>query len=53
MGQFLIHCWWIPQPCTPVEFNTAGINRGKRAGNFRQLVFSILLHSSRFQIAIS
>ena len=34
------------------EFNTAGINRGITAGDFRQLVASILLHSSRFQIVI-
>ena len=34
------------------EFNTAGINRGNRAGHFRQLVVSIPLHSSRFQIVI-
>ena len=34
------------------ELNTAGINRGNRAGDFRQLVISILLHISRFQIVI-
>ena len=34
------------------EFNTAGINRGNRAGDFRQLIVSILLHSSRFEIII-
>ena len=34
------------------EFNTAGINRSDSAGNFRQLVVSILLYGSRFQIAI-
>ena len=34
------------------EFNTAWINRGDRAGDFRQLVVSILLQSSTFQIAI-
>ena len=34
------------------DFNTAGTNRRDRAGDFRQLVVSILLHSSRFQIAI-
>ena len=34
------------------EFHTAGINGRDRAGDFRQLVINILLHSSRFQIAI-
>ena len=37
---------------TVFEFNTAGINRGNRAGDFRQLVVSILLHTSRLQIVI-
>ena len=35
-----------------IEFNTAGINGGNRAGDFRQLVVSILPHSSWFQIVI-
>ena len=34
------------------EFHTAGINRRDSAGDLRQLVVSILLYSSRFQIAI-
>ena len=34
------------------EFNTAGINWSVRASDFRQLVVSIPLQSSRFQIAI-
>ena len=34
------------------EFNTAGINRRDSAGDLRQLVASVLLYSSRFQIAI-
>ena len=34
------------------EFNAAGVYRRDSAGNFRQLVANILLHSSRFQIAI-
>ena len=34
------------------ELNTAGINRRDSAGDFRQLVVSIILYSSRFQIAI-
>ena len=34
------------------EFNTAVINRRDSAEDFRQLVVSISLYSSRFQIAI-
>ena len=34
------------------EFNTARINRKECAGDFRQLVVSILLYSSRLQMAI-
>ena len=34
------------------ESDTAGINRGNRADDFRQLVISSLLCSSRFQMII-
>ena len=42
----------LEPPKTVFEFNTDGIYRGNRGGDFRQLVVSILPHSSWFQIVI-
>ena len=34
------------------EINTTGVNRGSRAGNFRQLIIGIFTHNSRHQFFI-
>ena len=34
------------------EINTAGVNRGNRAGDLRLLIVGIFSHNSRFQFII-
>ena len=34
------------------QINTAGVNRGNRAGDFRQLIVSMFLHNSTLQFVI-